>query len=817
MRIPFQDLKQSIRSLRQSPVFALTAILTLAIGIGAVASVFSVVDSVLLKPFGFPQPQQLVVLRETVVKPNVPGPDNYNHFLNWKRNAKTLSGAAIFQNHAYSVAFGTAHPHIVDGLAVSPGFFSVLGVPPMLGRGFQAADAIKGNPEVAILSWSAWQRYFHGDPGAVGRTLHIGGTPQIVIGVLPEGFHFPHMEELANTMPPSDTLPYEIFTPLVVYPSMAMSIDGDYDYLALARLRPGVSPTKAQGEIDGLQANFRKSAHLPEHLGAVVEPLRQEVTGNFGTGLWILLGAVGAVLLIGCANLANLQLARAVARERELAVRAALGAGRGRLVWSTLSESVVLSAVGGALGILLAFAGVRLLIAAAPASVPRLDQASMSWPVLLGAAVLSILTTLLAGALPALRGLRVQPQSAMQTNPSRVSSSREGSSARNFLIGGEVACTVVLLIVTLLLVHSLTRLLTQGRDFDSDQVTLAQVDLYVPQYGDDKANSAAVRVAFIDRALSGLRQLPGVESVAMTSAMPMGGESWIDSIFRPDHPVRPGHEPEANMRWVSPDYLVTLKIPLLEGRALTAYDRDHPTNALISRQAARAIWPGLDPIGRTFTLGQDAKFTVVGIVADARINDLRSIENMLYIPFWQNPGWRAYFLIRSARPASSLAGSIRRVIWGIDPQVAIQALKPLNAQVDDSVATARFGTLLLSCFGAAALLLAALGIYGVNAYSVSLRYREFGIRMALGCNRAALVRLVVRQASLPVAAGAIAGLLLSSAAAHGIGSLLYDTKPGDPRLILLGLALMAVVALLAALLPARRAATVNPIQALRAE
>jgi predicted permease len=816
MQTLLQDLRFSIRALRRSPGFALTAILTLALGIGSVTSVFSVVNSVLLKPFSFPEPNRLVVLRETQRVLNyTPSPDNYKHYLNWKANSKTLADAAIFRNGTFSVSSGTDHPEIVSGLDISPEFFSVLGTEPVLGRNFLPAETMKGHDNVVILAWSAWQRYFGGDRGVIGRTLNAGGTPETVVGVLPRGFSFPHMNEMATAVSQREAGSYEIFHPLVAYPS-DLGDSGSYNFLVVGRLKAGVSLAQAETELGGLQRAFAQNAHIPLG-GVVVESLKQEVAGRVSAALWLLLAAVGAVLLIGCVNLANLQLARAVAREREVAVRAALGASRERLVRSTLLDSVVLAIAGGGLGILLSFTGVRLLVAAAPSSLPRLSETHVSWPVLVGAAGLSILTALLFGALPALRSMRVDPRSAMQSNSRRVASSREGRRTRNLLVAGEVACTVVLLIVTGLLMRSFSRLLTQQREFDSRHVTLAQVDLYAPQYGDTVRGSETVRAGFIDRALESLGRLPGVESVAMTSEMPLAGETWIDNVYRPDHPVPRHQEPAANMRWVSPSYVDTLRIPLIEGRNLQASDREHPNNALISQQAARTIWPGEDPLGKTFTTGDKEKYTVVGVVADARINDLKKTANMVYLPYWQNPWWRAYFFLRSSQPASALTDSIRREIWKIDPQVAIPVLKSLDDQVSDSVATERFQTMLLSSFGVAALLLALLGVYGVLAYSVSLREQEFGIRIALGSGKAALMRLVVRQAAVPVVGGVVIGLAMALVATRWVASLLYETRAVDPAAVLASVVVLLAAALLAAMLPARRAASVDPMKALKTE
>ena len=812
-----QDLRFSARTLRKSPGFALTAILTLALGIGAVTSIFSVVNSVLLKPFAFASPDRLVMLRES--EPELgssPLPDNPKHFLNWQSNTKTFSGISLIQNHAYSLSASTDHPAIVSGLDVEPNFFDVLGIHPVLGRSFLPIEATDGHDSEVILSWSAWQRYFHGDPAAIGQTLRAGGMPATVVGVMPQGFSFPLVTEMYSPTAQSSGKPYEIFAPLVI-PESQLSDEGDYNFMAIGRLRVGVSPEQAQTELATIQSAFNKAAHLSTNPTVLVIPLIVDVAGHISTALWLLLAAVGAVLLIGCVNLANLQLARAVSRERELAIRAALGAGRDRLVWSALADSLVLALIGGTLGILLSFVGVQLFIAAAPQDLPRLNAIHVSWPILLAAAGLSILAAIFFGLLPALRSMRVDPQSAMQTSSTRVSSGRESQRTRHLLVAAEVACTVTLLIVTGLLVRSFSTLLGQDRNFDSSHVTIARAFLYAPQYGDTVPHSDAVRAAFDDRTLAALAQIPGVQSVAMISELPLGGDTWVDNVTRPDHLVPPGHEPTANIRWISPSYATTLRIPLLAGRDLTLEDKNHPTNVLISQETARTVFPDTNPIGHVFNLDDTIKFTVVGILADARINQLDHTAPMIYIPYWQSPWWRVNFLVRSSQATAALAPSIRRAIWNVDPQVAIPTLKSLDQQVSDSVSTERFQTLLLSSFGAAALLLALLGIYGVLAYSVSLRQQEFGIRIALGCEKSSLMTLVARQAALPVAGGILAGLALAFVASRYVHSLLYETSAADPAAIAGSIALLVVAALLAALIPARRAAQVEPMQVLRNE
>ena len=373
---------------------------------------------------------------------------------------------------------------------------------------------------------------------------------------------------------------------------------GNFNYKAIARLKPGVTLAQANAELEALQKAYTLSAHLPLHFGIALTPLAKDVASGVSGALWLLFAAVGAVLLIACVNLANLQLARAVNAERETAVRAALGASRGQLVRSRLTESLVLAFAGGAAGTALAFGGVRLLIALAPANIPRLDEVQVSLPVLLFSGGLSIAAAITFGILPALRSLRVAPQAALQANSTRAANTQESRRTRSLMVAAQVACTVVLLIVTSLVLRSLSRLLRQDRGFDSSHVTLAQVDLFAPQYDDPMAQGNAAKLAFADRALAALRQLPGVQSVALTSVAPLTGETWVDNLSRPDHPVPAGQEPPINVRWINPDYLPTMQSPLVAGRNITAADRANPYVALISERTAREGFPGENPIGR---------------------------------------------------------------------------------------------------------------------------------------------------------------------------------------------------------------------------
>jgi predicted permease len=819
-----KDIRFTIRQLRKSPGFAFTAILTLALGIAAVTSVFSVVNAVLLKPFAFRDPGKLVILREVVeeMRAQYPAlPFNYLHYLRLRKDSKTIEDAAIFQTHGVSVSTAGDHPRIIGAMSVSPNFFSVLGVQPAIGRDFTPEEATKGHSSVILLSWNGWQELFNSDPGVVGRTLSMGGEVSTVIGVLPRNFRFPDVAMApgmsSNVSNPELATANTIFHPLVPDNDALKNDVFDYNYSVVARLRPGANVDQARAELGGLQKAHSLSTHMPIHLGIYAQPFMQDVTSNISSALWLLFAAVGAVLLIACANLANLQLARAVATERETAVRAALGASRSQLVVTRLMESFVLAAVGGIAGVGLTFLGVRLLIAAAPANIPRLSDVQVSVPVLIFAAGISAFTAILFGTLPALRSLGVNPQAALQSNPSRVANSRQGNLTRELLVASEVACTVVLLIVTGLVLRSFSQVLGQQRGFDSGHVTAAQVDLYSPQYGDSQPHADAAKAAFIDRTLEALRQLPGVQSAGMTSAMPLTGDTWVDGLDRVDHPLPAGEQLKVNLRWISPGYLATMHMALISGRDISAADRPSPNQALISEKTARDAFPGENPIGRKIKgFGGDEHLqTIVGVVADARTNGLKEVADMVYLPYWSNPPWTVSLLVRSSQPSDAIIPEMRQTLWKIDPQVAIPILKSLDDQVSDSVAADRFQTLLLTSFGAAALFLSLLGVYGVLAYSVSLRQQEFGIRIALGSDKSRLTALVLRQAAKPVVVGAGAGILLAFVVTRWIRSLLYQTQTADPIAIAGSLALLLAVAALAAIVPARRAARTDPMEVLR--
>ena len=818
-----RDVRIALRQLRRSPGFALTAILTLALGIGAVTAMFSVVNTVLLKPFAFPDQDRLVVLREILVQEHdkrVEAPDNYRHMMRLKSTAKTLEDIAIIQTRGLSVSPSGDRPNIVGALEVSPNFFRVLGIQPAMGRDFLPSEARAGADQVLILSYEAWQTLLHGDPGAVGKTVRVSDQPFTVVGVLPAGVRFPQIAMAHGMTFQEAARSVLLYTPFVPTDHDLQTDMGNFNYKSIARLKPGVTLAQANAELEGLQQAYSVSAHLPLHFGIAVTPLAKDVTANISGALWMLFAAVGSVLLIACVNLANLQLARAANAERETAVRAALGASGVRLFRLRLTESLVLAAIGGTAGAALAVVGVRLLVAMAPNAIQRLDEVHVSLPVLAFAAAISIAAALLFGTLPALRSLRVPPQLAVQANSARTTSTREGRRTRNLLVAGQVACTLTLLVVTALVLRSFSRLLHQDRGFDTSHVTVAQVDLFAPAYDDSRPNFPAAKLAFADRVLTALRQLPGVQSASITSAAPLTGETWVDTLQRPDHPVPQADELPINVRFIDQDYLRTMQVPLVAGRNFTADDRAYPLVALISEQTARKGFPGENPIGKEMSNllpGVPAGVRIVGVLADTRINGLRDTAAMVYIPYWVFTHWTLSFLVRSPQPAGTLIPEMQRVIWQADPKVAIPAINTLDDQVNDSVASERFQAIVLTSFGAVALLLASLGVYGVLAYSVSLRRQEFGIRIALGSGKSALVQLVLRQAAVSVLLGTGAGLLMTLVVLRWVRSLLYETPIADPVAILGSVVLVLAAAAIAAIVPARGAASVDPMRALRTQ
>jgi predicted permease len=822
-----QDLRFALRQLRKSPGFTLTAVLTLALGIGAATAIFSVVDGVLLQPLAYPDSGRLVVVWERVRLLEKLFPytgANPRHARIWQDQSTAFSALTLLQQNSAGITLGNHlgndHPRFVGRLIAQPNLLEVLGIQPALGRNFLPEEGVKGHENVVLISWNLWQSLFHGDPEVIGRWLKLAGTPRQVVGVLPKDFYFPKPNELAAA-PEAHQMPdTEIVSPLAI-DTNNFGWNSDYgNYVALGRLKPQVTVAAAQAELDTLAKNIARQIP-PDQLdgdpaGALatyVQPLKEVIVGRTTRSVWLLFAAVLSVLLIACVNLANAQLARFVARDREAALRSALGASAWSLLQSAVAEASILSLAGGLLGVALANLAVRHFARFAQFAIPRSEAVALNTNVLALSVVLTVGATFLCGALPALRFLRIRPQQALQTagRSSASGASRTSHLLRRWLIGGQVFACTTLLLLAALFARSLLHLLTSDKGFSSSHVVVASVTF------SGTASTDSERARFDDGVLDQLRSLPGVQSAALVSAILLDGESWIDGVVRTD---QTSHQAtQANYRWISPDYFATLHQHLLHGRDLEARDRTLKS-ALISEATAKAVWPNLDPIGRQFSRNETT-YTVVGIVADARNNSLREAPvNVVYLPYWDNPPYASFFLVRSAQSfpdTALLASSVRKAIWKVNPDATIAAIRSLDAKIGDSLAPERIETTLLAAFGAAAFLLALLGIYATLSYSVESRTPEIGIRIALGATRKNVYFVTLQEAVAPVALGLGLGWIASIGIGKAVAALLYGTAPTDPAAALAILCVFAFAAFAATFLPCRRAARIDPMAALRSE
>jgi predicted permease len=813
-----QDVLYALRTLRRSPGFAATVLLTLALGIGATTAVFTLVYSILLQPLPYQQPGRLVTIWEDVKYLKLDRPYvevNARHQEYWKQRATDFSDITLLREGTAGIGQANEHPRIVGVVLGYTNLFSVLGVQPELGRTFLPQEGTSGHDQVAVITHELWQQNFSGDPNVLGKTLRLNGNLLQIVGVLPQSFHFPKGNVLSSLRTEGGTWPeIGVFVPLIVDVKQR-SLDGDFNFIALGRLKGGVSLDQATTQLNTIDAAIlhdlalqTKTAVSPDTLRVYLQPMQETLVASVSIMLWLLLGSVGAVLLIACVNLANLQLARAIRHEKELSVRAALGATPLRLMSAALCESLLLSVVGGVAGIVLAQSVIRLLLHNAPLDLPRLDEVRMDVWVLGFSIAVSVLTGIAFGIRPAIKSLHAEPQAALRQNGNRTAGEHGATRARSWLIGLEVFAATALLMVMGLLDQSLLHLLNERRGFHTDHVFSAEVDVDGHRYGKDED-----RAAFDDEILRRLRQLPGVQSAGLVSAMPLNGETWLDGLRRPEKPESDAKI--ANYRWVSPDYLSTMSVLLLKGRMLADSDRKLKS-ALISEHTAKTLWPDQDPIGRQLARGGQGNYTVVGVVSDTRSNSLKQAPGlMVYLPHWDNPPYSTFFMVRTEQDAPSIEAAMRRQIWNYDPDANIPYVRSLDEQVNQSLAAERSQVVVLSAFGVSALLLAVLGIYGVLSYSVARRVKELGVRIALGASRHTIYVLTIGEAAKPVLFGLAGGMVVSVLAGYSIRSLLYGTAPLSlPVSVLVGMLFLGV-SVLAAWLPARRAASIDPMQALR--
>ncbi len=818
-----QDIRYSLRTLLKAPGFAAIAILTLALGIGANTAIFSVVNGVLLRPLAFHQPQRLCVIREIVPQltkfyPSFPA--NVNNFRVWQQELHSFESICIAESDSMEF-LGRSGAVELPGMTVSASLLDTLGIHPALGRNFVPDEDKPNRDHEVILTDSFWRSEFHADPAIIGKTMTLNGISFEIIGVLPASFHFPEANGLGGLTNFNSHMAF--LKPLGVDASQDGPI-GDFDYAAIARLKVGVSLTQAAAELNVVQARIARQANVHLDLRGEIVPLASQILGPARQGLLFLLAAVGAVLLIVCVNLANLLLARVPRRMREAAIRTALGATRARLARQMLTESLLLGVLGGALGIFLAFFGVDAIVSAAPPGIPRLAEVSIDGRVLIFAVVISIVTAVLFGILPAWRVAHAEPQDALKSGALSTTENRRTRRLRSTLIGLEVALSTALLILGGLFTSSLVHLLNVNTGFSVDHILAADVDLPPQVYGLQMQNSS-MREHFYKQALAAIRALPGVRAAGWINDLPLEGEGSVSDVRVPGTSDKDAaNAPLADYRAASPDYFGAMGIPLISGRIFTEADRGRKV-IVISQRLAERLWPGKNPIGQLVRLSwadvQGSTYQIMGVVGDIRTVAMdKSPVMMVYCPPWLGTATTpsaASIVIRTAMDPGAAASAVREAIHSVDAGVPITALRPMGDVVSKSVDTRRFQMLLAMLFAVCALFLASLGIFGVVAYSVEQRRHELGIRLALGAQLANLRTMILRQGMAPVLAGLAAGVVASLFLGRLIAGLLFGIHAFDPLTFACVTLAVVIVALLACYIPARRAMRVDPMVALRYE
>jgi putative ABC transport system permease protein len=800
----FQDLRFGIRMMLKHKGFTAVTVLTLALGIGANTGVFSVVNALILRPLPYPDSERLVWVEEVSKQTGASQAAWGGHFLAWQPQSQTLAGIAAIDNSTRTLT-GAGEPERVEVGQVSSGCLPVLGVQPLPGgRNFTASEDSPGGGRVAILSYGLWQRRFGGAPDIVGRSVTLNDVNFTVIGVLPADFRFFYR--------------FDVWVPLALDPQQQLAGEARYYGTTVARLKPGVSLERAQAEMDTVQQGYEMTR--PEGRPRIecrtrLVPLQEHFLGDQRRPLLVLVGAVALVLLIACANVANLLLARAVTRQKELAIRAALGAGRLRLVRQMLTECLLLALVGGAAGLLLASWLTKLLGSFNSTDtfgeIGRLAAITIDRRVLGFTLLSSLVTGLLFGLLPALQ--LASPNLNASLKEGGRGSGSHGRSLRSALLVSEVALAIVLLIGAGLLIRSFGKLLNVDPGYRAENLLTARVAL-PPRYRDDEQ-----RVQFYERVRQRLAALPGVASVGVTSHLPLTGYNMGAGLRVEGRTPQPGvAEVSAPVARVNPDYFRTMGIPLRAGRLFDDGDTEGaPGVAVLSQTLARRLFPDEDPLGKRFSMG-DRSATVIGVVNDIRYTGLDGeVEPAVYLSYRQLPRAGMALLLRSAVEPASLAPGLRSAVHEVDPALPVYDVMTMEERLSNSVAARRFNLLLLGGFAALALLLACVGVYGVISYVVTGRTHEIGIRMALGAQSADIVRLFIKQGMALVTLGVGIGLVGAYALTRVMSSLLFGVLANDARTFAGVTLLLSLVALLACYLPARRAARIDPLGALRHE
>jgi len=804
-----QDIRFGVRMLRKNPGFTAVAVATLALGIGANTAIFSVVNGVLLRRLPYHDPDRLT----TVWEKNSDGtPDNvgYATYLDWKAQNKSFEQLAVYSS--WQPVLQVGEPEVLNGLRVTSNYFRTLGIHPELGRDFLPAEDNPAGLHVVILSHALWVRKFNSDPGIVGKSIAMNAISYTVAGVLPASY-----ESLMNQDPRGGTV--EIWRVLGYDVSQPWACRTCHHLIAVGRLKDGVSFAQARAEMDTISAALMKE--YPKDYsasGVILTPLREHLLGQARTPLYILLGAVSFVLLVACANLANLLLARSTNREREAAVRAALGAGRARIVGQLLAENCMLALLGGGAGLGLAIWTPRMLALLGAGDLPRVADVRLDWRVLAFTAGVALVTGLISGLAPAWRLSHATLHESLKEG-ARGSSSGASRRLRGLLVVSEVALSLALLVGAGLLLRSLSQLLAVSPGFDPQHVLTMRVSVLGQRYNDNK-----ILRQLISDSVERLRALPGVESAAAASQIPLGGN--MDRYgFHAEGKMHenPELDESAERYCITPGFLATMHIPLLRGRDISrADDESSPGVILIDETTANRIWPGEDALGKRVKIGglDGPWFTVIGVTRDVHHYGLDDAPEMqMYIPHaqWPFPDNDMTFVIRTAGAPAALSSAARQAIHSLDATQALSRVMPLEDYVALSIQGRRFALILIAAFAGIALLLSMVGIYGVTSYSVAQRTREIGIRMALGAQRGQVLALLLRQGMLQVLIGIVAGVAASLAVTRFLVSLLFGVQPTDLLTFVSVVAILIGVSALACWIPARRAMKVDPMVALRYE
>jgi putative ABC transport system permease protein len=802
-----QDVSYAGRQLRRAPGFALAAILTLSLCIGATVTVFTVVDAVLYRPLAYPDAARLVALYARV-EPFGRIPVSDAQVRAWRSSLTTFDGMALIFGYDVNLS-GAGDPERVAAARVTPELFRLLGVQPQRGRLLRDDEDVPGRDRVVVVSDQLWRRRFDADPGVIGRTMTLDGETHEIVGVLPPDFRFPRVSHLYSI--PGDSTRPEIWKPIALVENAPLS---GLNFAAIGRLKNTVPLRQAQEELDTVQKSLLQSRGASNAtLAGEIVGLQDQITGGSRRGLEVLLASVVAVLAIACVNVTNLVLARSVTRRRELAVRSSIGASRGRLVRQLFTEGAVLATLSGLIGLALATVAVRLLVTAAPIDIPRLDEAGIDGGVLVFAALISLASAAIVGLLPAWRVSRLSPQDALKSGSGPAGSLQGGRPRliQSSLVTGQIGLTIVCTIVAGLLLQSLVRILTVDKGFESQRLVTATIELAGPRY---TGRRAELERELIER----LRTVPGVTSVAIASQQLLSGVGMNFRVLAEGTVMPVLERPLANFRAVNADFFRTLGIAIERGQT---FDEIEPRRvAVVSRSLAEQLWPGQDPVGKRLRRGPDNSplIEVIGVAGNVRASRLDQAPGLIvYVPYSQLPVSRMSFAVKTDGEPAGIAAAIRDVVRAVDAELPLAALGTMDDVVIESVAQRWFLTALIVLLAGAALVLAAIGVYGVVSQGAVQRTSEIGLRLALGARRDAVVRMILSEACRPVAAGLLLGVPIAAGASTLLAAMLFDVVPRDVATIVTASSVLTVAAMVAAYVPARRASRVDPMVALRNE